>query len=66
MPQQTKSTLHGGEFDVFYSENPKEGDLLMLAYKDKPSEDLTLQETYEFEKEMPRALPPGARGQMSN
>ena len=26
---------------------------LMLAYKDKTLENLTLQETYEFEKEMP-------------
>ncbi len=38
----------------------------MLSYKDKPLENLTLQETYEFEKEMLERLSQAARGQMSN
>ena len=38
----------------------------MLAYKDKPLENPTLQETYEFEKEMLERLSQAARGQMSN
>ena len=38
----------------------------MLNYKDKPLENLTLQETYEFEKEMLERLSQAARGQMSN
>ena len=38
----------------------------MLNYKDTPLEDLSLQETYEFEKEMLERLSQAARGQMSN
>ena len=38
----------------------------MLNYKEKPLEELNLQETYEFEKEMLERLSQAARGQMSN
>ena len=38
----------------------------MISYKDKPLEELSLQETYEFEKEMLERLSQAARSQMSN
>lgn len=38
----------------------------MISYKEKPLEELSLQETYEFEKEMLERLSQAARGQMSN
>lgn len=38
----------------------------MISYKDKPLEELSLQETYEFEKEMLERLSQASRSQMSN
>ena len=38
----------------------------MLSYKDKPLEELSLQETYLFEKEMLERLQQAGRAQMSN